>query len=115
MESILATVKAHLGLTEDDTSFDEQITDNINSVFMILNQLGVGPKTCFAIEDDSETWSDFLGTATNLNAVKTYMYMRVRLMFDPPTSSSHLSAMQEQCKELECRMNYNVDPGEEGS
>lgn len=87
MDSILETVKAHLGLTEDDITFNEQIIDDINSVFMILHQLGVGPSEYFAIEDESETWNDFFGDAKNVNAVKTYMYMKVKLMFDPPTTS----------------------------
>lgn len=112
MDSILETVKAHLGLTEDDITFNEQIIDDINSVFMILHQLGIGPSEYFAIEDESETWNDFFGDAKNVNAVKTYMYMKVRLMFDPPTTSFLLTSMQDQCRELECRLSYIVDPGE---
>lgn len=113
-QSILTSIKKLLGIQEEYDQFDTDLIMDINSVFMILNQLGVGPKDCFSIVDDNATWEDFLGTATNVNAVKTYMYMKVRLMFDPPTSSFLLSSMQELTRELECRLNYNVDPGEGG-
>lgn len=111
-ESILASVKRMIGL-EYVSAFDNDLITNINSVFMVLNQLGVGPDNCFAITGDSEVWDDFLGYNEDVNAVKTYMYLKVRLMFDPPTSSVVMDAMSRQINELEWRLNVQVDPGDD--
>jgi hypothetical protein len=107
MESILTSIKKLLGITEEYTHFDEDLIMHINSVFMILTQLGVGPATGFAIEDDSATWEDYLPEATGmkLQAVKTYIYLRVRLLFDPPTSSAAMEALNRQISEYEWRLN----------
>jgi hypothetical protein len=109
MSSILTDVKKVLGLDADYTAFDVDVTMHINSVFSTLNQLGVGPEDGFMIEDATPAWSDFLGADNRLNAVKTYVYLRVRLLFDPPTSSYGLAAMQEQAKELEWRLNVQIE------
>ena len=112
MESILSSIKKLLGIAEEYTQFDGDIIMHINSVFMILAQLGVGPPKAFFIEDDSASWSDFLPDLTNVQAVKTYMHLKVRLMFDPPMSSAVMDAVNRQIAELEWRLNVAVDPGE---
>lgn len=103
MDSILNSVKKKLGIQEDYTHFDEDIIIDINSVFMILNQLGVGPDEPFTIEDEDAYWEDFIDN-TRIEAVKSYMYMRVRLMFDPPTSGFLVDSLKKQIDELEWRM-----------
>lgn len=109
--SILLSVKKLLGISEDYTEFDSDLIIHINSVFMILNQLGVGPENGFTISDENATWDDFLaGNVQQLEAVKTYVYMKVRLMFDPPTNSSLVESMNQQVSELEWRLNVAVDP-----
>ena len=105
MESILTSIKKLLGITEEYTHFDDDLIMHINSVFMILTQLGVGPESGFTIEDDSLLWEDYLPDATNYQAVKTYVYMRVRLLFDPPTSSAAMEALNRQISEYEWRLN----------
>ena len=108
--SILTSIKKLLGIAEEDTSFDQDIIIHINTVFAILSQLGVGPANGFSIEDDSAIWEDYLGNATNLELVKSYIYMKVRSMFDPPTSSILADAMNKNISELEWRINTTVDP-----
>lgn len=102
--SILDKTKKALDIPIDLTVFDEQIIMHINSVFSTLNQLGIGPDHGFEIEDNTATWDLFLGTDPRLNMVKTYMALRVRLLFDPPTTSFAIAALDEQRKELEWRM-----------
>ena len=108
--SILTSIKKLLGIAEEDTSFDQDIIMHINTVFAILSQLGVGPANGFSIEDDSAIWGDYLGNATNLELVKSDIYMKVRSMFDPPTSSILADAMNKNISELEWRINTAVDP-----
>lgn len=115
MESILTSVKKMLGIDEEYTHFDADIIMHINSVLMILTQLGVGPSGGFVIEDDTSTWANFIPEAneSRLHAVKTYVYLKVRLIFDPPLSSAVIDAMNRQIAELEWRLNVAVDPGEQ--
>lgn len=108
-ESILTSVKKMLGMTDDYTAFDMDIIIHINSVFVTLYELGVGDKA-FSISDKSTKWSEFIGDSRNLDLVKTYMYLKVRLIFDPPSSSAALQAMQELAKEFEFRISILVDP-----
>lgn len=113
MESILTSIKKLLGIAEEYEHFDNDIIMHINSVFMILMQLGVGPSKGFVIADSSASWDDFLPEGgEKLQAVKTYMYMKVRLMFDPPTSSAVMESMNRMINELEWRLNVEVDPGD---
>ena len=105
MDSILNSVKKVLGIEADDTSFDEDILMHTNSAFATLNQLGVGPADGFMIEDDVATWDTFLGTDLRLNNVKSYIYLSVRLIFDPPATSFTITALKDQLKELEWRVN----------
>lgn len=99
-----------LGITEDYEHFDQDIIIHINSVFMILRQLGVGPDNGFSITGKTETWTDFTSDIDKLESIKTYMYMRVRLIFDPPQSSFVMEAMNKQISEFEWRLNVEVDP-----
>ena len=115
MESILTSIKKLLGIAEEYEHFDNDIIMHINSVFMILTQLGVGPSKGFVITDSSASWDDFLPEGgEKLQAVKTYMYMKVRLMFDPPTSSAVMESMNRMISELEWRLNAAVDSGDPG-
>jgi len=111
MDSILTSIKKLLGISEDYTQFDDDIIMHINTVFLNLTQLGVGPETGFSIEDDSAEWSDFIDIESNaqLHAIKTYMYLRVKLLFDPPLSSAVIDSTNRIISELEWRLNVAVD------
>lgn len=111
-ESILTSIKKLLGITEEYTHFDADVLMHINMAFMVLYQLGVGSSTPFSISDKSATWSDFLGDSTDLAGVKTYIYQKVKLVFDPPQSSAAITALKENIAELEWRLNVTVDPKE---
>lgn len=110
-DSILISTKKILGLAEDYTVFDLDVLTHINSVFTTLTQLAVGPPGGFFVEDETGLWSDFITPEMNLNAVKTYVYLRVRLLFDPPTTAYLVTATENQIKELEWRLNVQADPG----
>lgn len=112
MDSILTSIKKLLGIAEDYKHFDNDLIMHINSVFMVLTQLGVGPKEGFYIEDDGKSWSDFVSDQSQLQAIKSYMSMKVRLMFDPPTSSAVTEAMNRMISEFEWRLNAAVDPAQ---
>ena len=107
--SILTSIKKMLGVAEDYTEFDEDIITHINSVFLNLTQLGVGPEEGFMIEDDTAIWEDFIDDSIQLQAVKTYMYLKVKLLFDPPLSSSVTESFTRMIAELEWRLNVAVD------
>lgn len=105
-KSILTNVKKMLGLDKDYDAFDMDVIIHINSVFSTLSQLGIGPVNGFMIEDDILTWDDFFEESDpRLNSVKTYVYLRVRLLFDPPATSFAITAMEKQIQELEWRLN----------
>ena len=104
MDSILTSVKKLLGLTEEYTAFDIDLIIHINSVLMILRQMGVGPDEPFAISDATATWSEFCGEKADIEAVKSYVAMKVRLLFDPPQSSSTMEATKNLISELEWRL-----------
>lgn len=108
-ESILISVKQKLGIVEDDDSFDPEIIDYINTVFMILAQFGVGPSKGFSIEDKDAVWKDFIQDNANLVSVRTYMAHKVRLMFDPPTGSSVMDALNRTISELEWRLHFQAE------
>ena len=110
MESILTSIKKLLGISEEQTEFDADIIMHINSVFDDLKQLGVGPEEGFIIEDDSAVWTDFISDPKNMQSVKTYMYLRVRLIFDNSTlNSSVLASLERQIKEYEWRLNVSAE------
>lgn len=104
MESILTSVKAMLGITAEYTHFDAELIMHINSAFSVLTQLGVGPSVGFSIQDDYATWSDFMQTDSRLEMVKTYMFQKVKFMFDPPDRSVIADAMKRSIDELEFRL-----------
>ena len=109
MESILISIKKLLGIADDDTSFDTDVIFHINSVFADLEQIMNGVPEHFTIEDDTSMWVDYLPTLKNLEAVKSYMYLRVKLLFDPPSSSAVIAAMQEEIKKWEWRLNVAAE------
>ena len=112
MESILTSIKQQIGLTEEYTPFDANIIMEINTAFFDLNRIGVGPSEGFAIEDDTSVWTEFIPTdATSLvrEAIKTYIYLRVRLGFDPPTNSAVLESINKRIEQLEWTMNVAVE------
>ena len=111
MESILTSTKKMLGIAEEYDHFDMDVIMHINSVFMVLNQLGVGPEKGFYIEDETATWGDFLGDPTILQMVKSYMYMKVRLLFDPPANGTVMKSIEQLISEFEFRLNVAVDNG----
>ena len=108
-ESILTSIKKLLGIPEDDEHYDADIIMHINSVFMILNQLGVGPSNGFSITDKTAVWGNFISDNDNLEAVKSYVYMKVRLLFDPPLSSAVMECMNRMIGELEWRLNSEAE------
>lgn len=105
MDSILTSIKKLIGYPEDYEQFDTDLIIHINSVFTILNQIGVGPINGFSIKDKSTTWSEYTGDTVLFDSVKTYVYMKVRLVFDPPSSSFVLESIKEMIKEYEWRLN----------
>ena len=108
-DSILTSIKKLLGITEEYEHFDQDIIIHINSVFMILNQLGVGPSNGFSITDKTAVWSDFISEGSNLESVKSYIYLKVRLLFDPPTTSAVMESMNRMISELEFRLNVSAE------
>ena len=110
MDSILDSIKKMLGLADDYDAFDIDVLIGINSALMSLQQLGVGPEEGYVVTGRNETWADFLGSdRTDLESVKMYTYVSTRLVFDPPASSSIASALENTRKELEWRLNVQVD------
>ena len=112
MESILTSVKKMLGIVEEYEHFDADLIMHINSVLSILTQLGVGPSEGFSIKDKTATWNDFLSDSKNLESVKSYVYLKVRLIFDPPLTSSVSEAINRMISELEWRLSVTADPVE---
>lgn len=109
MESILTSIKKLLSITEDCTDFDPDVIMHINAVFDDLKQIGVGPPEGFYIENKETTWDEYIADPTKYQRVKSYMYAKVRLMFDPPQNSAHLTALKEQVAEYEWRLNFDAE------
>ena len=104
-ESILTSIKKLLGIAEEYTQFDTDIIFHINTVFMALQQMGIGPTNGFYISDNSAVWTDFISEDTTLlNSVKTYIYLKVKLAFDPPVSSSVIECFNKLISEIEWRI-----------
>lgn len=110
MESILNSIKKLLGITDDYDCFDMDIVIQINTAFSVLTQIGVGPKNGFQIEDANAIWTDFIEDDPRLGMVKTYVYLKVKLAFDPPTSSSVLDSYKSTIQEYEWRLQVATDP-----
>jgi hypothetical protein len=115
-ESILKSTKKILGLDETYVVFDLDVITHINAAFSILNQLGVGQVEGFFIEDDTAVWSDFIVPENQLRLVRTYVYLKVRSIFDPPATSYLIEAVNNQVKEYEWRLNvfreWELDPND---
>lgn len=109
MDSILTSIKKLLGITEEYVHFDADIIMHINSVLSTLAQIGVGPSDGFVITGDVETWDDFIPESQNFENVKQYVYLSVKLVFDPPTQSSVLDSYQRQIDKLEWRLNVAAE------
>lgn len=110
MENILDSIKKLLGIDEADLNFDQELIMHINSVFMVLNQLGIGPVGGFKISSNEEVWTDFVGTRLDLESVKSYIYLKVRLLFDPPQNSFLVGSIEKQIEENEWRLQVQVEP-----
>ena len=110
MENILDSIKKLLGIDEADLNFDQELIMHINSVFMVLNQLGVGPVGGFKISSNEEVWTDFVSTRLDLESVKSYIYLKVRLLFDPPQNSFLVGSIEKQIEENEWRLQVQVEP-----
>ena len=108
MESILTSIKKLLGIQEEYTNFDNDIIMHINSTFSTLTQLGVGPSNGFSIKDKSSTWDEFISD-TRLECVKSYIYLKVKLLFDPPSTSAVMDSINRQINEYEWRINAFSD------
>ena len=109
MNSILTSIKKLLGIAEDYEHFDADLIMHINSVFMILHQLGVGPSEGFLIKDEDATWDEFIQGETNIEAVRSYVYLKTKLLFDPPLSSAVIESTNRLISELEWRLNVAAD------
>ena len=110
MESILTSIKKLLGIAESYKNFDTDIIIHINSALMVLNQLGVGPSQGFSIKDETNTWSEFIPEDRyDMESIKSYVYMKVRLLFDPPASSAAITSMEKLISEFEFRINVAAE------
>lgn len=112
-ESILTSIKKLLGIVEEYEQFDQDIIMHINSAFMILTQIGVGPSEGFSISDKYSTWSEFTGDNVAIESVKTYLYLKVKLYFDPPLSTAVTDVYKQMISELEWRLHVASDKGSE--
>lgn len=110
MESILTSIKKLLGITEDYVHFDSDLIMHINSVFSILTQLGVGPAKGFSIKSKKDVWTDFIADDARLELVKSYIHLKVKLLFDPPLSSAVIDATNQMINEFEWRLQVAADP-----
>lgn len=108
-ESILIDIKQLCGITEDINDFDQVILLHCNTVFSTLTQLGLGPTTGFYISDKYSVWSDIVSDDINLHNIKSYMYLKVKLLFDPPANATLISSMNQQADELEWRIRIELE------
>lgn len=113
MESILTSVKKYIGIAEDDTNFDVDVIMHINTAFAVLRQLGVGPSSVFKITDKTKNWAEFTSDEEELAMAQSYVYERVKLKFDPPSSSALLQALKESVTESEWRLNVAAETTDE--
>lgn len=113
MESILTSIKKLIGITEEDDGFDTDIIIHINTAFMALTDLKVGPSTGFIITDSSAVWTDFISDPKKLAASKTYVYLRVKLLFDSESlSSTTIASIERQIEKLEWVLNVGAEAAE---
>ena len=114
MDSILDSTKSSLGVLITDDAFEIELKIAINSALMSLNQLGIGPAEPLVITGSDETWEDLLGTSTNLESAKAYILLKTKLMFDPPANSYAFDAIERQLKEIEFRLQGQIETGGTG-
>lgn len=112
-EGILASIKKMLGLEEDYTPFDVDVLIHINNAFMTLCQMGIGPKEGFNVSGYEETWTDFLTNNVMLGGVKTWVYLQVKMIFDPPANSFVMDAYKTQAEQILWRLNVQAESVEE--
>lgn len=111
-DSILNTIKALLNIESSDTDFDTELILDINSCFAILNQIGLGPTNGFKITGSTETWSSYIGDNTRIDDVVSFVHLKTKMLFDPPTTSSHMQAYEKLLDELTWRLNVAIEsPG----
>lgn len=108
-ESILLSIKRLLGIVPNDRAFDDELIMHINGVFMTLHQLGVGPEEGFSITSHDQYWSDFTDNPKLKESVRMFVYLKVRMIFDPPTSSAAAEAINARMSELEFRLNVQAE------
>lgn len=109
MESILDSIKKLLGITKEYTHFDSDLIMHINTVLSILTQLGIGPEKGFSISDNEAKWKDFIGEDSRLESVKSFIHLKVKLLFDPPMSSAVIDSINRMISELEWRLTVTSD------
>nr|DAS01123.1 MAG TPA: hypothetical protein [Caudoviricetes sp.] len=112
--SILNTIKQILGIDETFNGFDPEIIIDINSALMNLHQIGIGPSDGFQITSESEVWYNLTSDVSQLNGIKTYIYLKTRLLFDPPSNSFLVQSIEKQIQELEWRLNVNAEGAFDG-
>lgn len=112
-KSILTSIKKLLGIDGSCTDFDQDVMIHINTVFMTLHQLGVGPNEGFRISSEKQRWSDYIEDESNLDAVKTYIYMKVKMIFDPPLNAATIEAYNNSINEFEWRLNVQAESNKE--
>jgi hypothetical protein len=110
MESILITIRSMLDVDQDYDGFDTSIIAGINTAIFSLSQLGIGPDGGYSITGETETWSDLFDGVSNLDAVKSYIWLKTKMEFDPPTTSFLLESINRQLTQLEWRLMVEVDP-----
>lgn len=110
MDSILNSIKKLLGITEEYTHFDTDVMMNINAVLAILTQMGVGPSSGFTITDSTSTWTDFVGSEYNFSVLQSYVYLKVKLLFDPPSTGPLTQSAERLITEFEFRLFVDSDP-----
>ena len=111
-DSILVSIKKMLGLDYEYTPFDSDVLTHINSALMTLCQMGIGPREGFIVTDYSQTWRDFITNRVMIGAVKTYVYLQVKMLFDPPTNSYVMDAMKTQSEQILWRLNVQAESAE---
>lgn len=109
MDSILTSIKKLIGIDAEDDAFDTDMITFINAVFMILHDMGVGPSEGFSIQDSENSWSEYMEPGVDLEAVKTYISQKTKLVFDPPANGTLMEALKSSIKELECRLRDRFD------
>ena len=113
MDSILNTIKKLLGIDPEYDPFDTDVIVGINSALMTLTQVGVGPREGFLIRDSTETWKDFVGDRKDLESIKSFVHLKTKLVFDPPTNSFTIDALERQADEYLWRISINAERRED--